>query len=545
MDSSSSPSVNIDEADDLLDINLIIHMKSLISLMKQTLCSECNCLWDGSPSIKTRNGLYMHVEFVCSNCGCITHLYSSPQVRDGRRREINARLELGATLCGLGYHGIIKLLGALNLPPPTQQQKYSETQEVILNYVEKCQEQSMIAAVEEAIAETGGARELTVSGDGAWLTRGHTSVHGVSALCSTTKRPKFLDTTWSSKKCIKCQGSSGGMEKEMIHEMFCRSLAKYNTRYVSYVGDGDAKVHKYLVDNPPYPDIDIKKLEDTNHFAKRMLNRIMKIKRENKNKILSDGKRFSGKGRMTDGHVIKFKIYFAKAIRENKTDLNKLYQSSWAIFNHHYSTNEEPMHDWCDPKWCKYLQAESLGQSFSCSKISIPRACLDMIKPVFEELCSHTSLARVVDGGTQNANEAYHSLLWTMIPKHRYCSSKILRTGLGLSTIIFNEGYEALNKIFTSIFLSMGYYSTQCLRKLDVLRSSRTSKTKNKHLKRAKTTTTVAASTASTESDEFPYTPNEENYDSIVNDITLELNDIALELSDDDITDVYEAGGDD
>ncbi|CAF1283914.1 unnamed protein product [Rotaria sordida] len=248
---------------------------------------------------------------------------------------------------------------------------------------------------------------------------------------------------------------------------------------------------------------------------------------------------------MTDGHVIKFKIYFAKAIRENKTDLNKLHQSSWAIFNHHYSTNEEPMHDWCDPKWCKYLQAESLGQSCSCSKISIPRACLDMIKPVFEELCSHTSLARVVGGGSQNANEAYHSLLWTMVPKHRYCSSTTLRTGLGLSTIIFNEGYEALNKIFTSIFLSMGYYSTQCLRKLDVLRSSRTSKTKNKHLKRAKTTTTVAASTASTESDEFPYTPNEENYDSIVNDITLELNDIALELSDDDITDVYEAGGDD
>ena len=39
--------------------------------------------------------------------------------------------------------------------------------------------------------------------------------------------------------------------------------------------------------------------------------------------------------------------------------------------------------------------------------------------------------------------------------------------------------------------------------------------------------------------------PNEENFDSIVNDITLELNDIALELSDGDITNIYEAGGDD
>ncbi|CAF4754032.1 unnamed protein product [Rotaria sp. Silwood2] len=85
----------------------------------------------------------------------------------------------------------------------------------------------------------------------------------------------------------------------------------------------------------------------------------------------------------------------------------------------------------------------------------------------------------------------------------------------------------------------MGYYSTQSLRKLDVLRNSRTSQTKNKHLKRAKTATTVAASTASAESDgEIAYTPNEENLDSFVNDIT-------LEPSDGDITDIYEAGGDD
>lgn len=134
-----------------------------------------------------------------------------------------------------------------------------------------------------------------------------------------------------------------------------------------------------------------------------------------------------------------------------------------------------------------------------------------------------------------------------MVPKHRYCSSMTLRIGLGLSTIVYNEGYTALNKLFTSIFSSTDYYSTQCLRKLDILRNSRTSQTKNRHLKRAKTTTTTAAaSTASTESDDgIVHNPNEENYDSFVNNITLELNDIDLELSDHDITDTYEAGGDD
>ncbi|CAF1041440.1 unnamed protein product [Rotaria sordida] len=381
-----------DNADDMMNFYLIIHMQSLILLLKQTLCSECNNYWNGSASIKQRDGLYMHIEFMCSNCRFITHLHSSPQIPNTRRREINIRLEIGGILCGLSHGGVMKFLGALNLPPPVQEQRYSEAQQFIWNYVTKAQEESMTAAVEEAIVEGGGMRELTVSGDGAWPTRGYSSVHGIAALCSTTSHPKVLDVTWSSKKCSKCQGaeslryanpdlflifqenhdcqlnyagSSGGMEKEMIHEMFCRSLPKYNIKYTSYIGDGDAKVHKYLVDNPSYSDVNIKKIEDTNHFAKRMLTRIMKIKKENANKILSDGKRFSGKGRMTDAQAVKFKIYFAKAIRENKTDLNKLYQRSWAIFKHHYSTDEQPMHEWCDLRWCKYLQATANGEKFN------------------------------------------------------------------------------------------------------------------------------------------------------------------------------------
>ena len=89
-----------------------------------------------------------------------------------------------------------------------------------------------------------------------------------------------------------------------------------------------------------------------------MLNRIKRIKEENKGQLLSDGKRFSDKGRMSDAHTVKFKIYIAKAICESKSDLDKLYKRSWAIFKHQYSTDREPMDNWCDPQWCKYLQAK-------------------------------------------------------------------------------------------------------------------------------------------------------------------------------------------
>ncbi|CAF3322491.1 unnamed protein product [Rotaria socialis] len=509
----------------------------------------------------------------------------------GRRHEINIRLAIGSTLCGLGRDGVMKLLGALNLPPPIQEHKYREAQEFVLDYIEKAQEQSMATAVEEAVAAAGGVRDLVVSGDGAWLTRGYSSLHGIAALCSTTANPKVIDTTWSSKNCSKClgaeslrhtnfdlfstfqenhecqlnftgtfyelytnllfiislsnTGASGAMEKLMIHEMFCRSLSKYKIKYISYVGDGDAKVHNFLTNNPPYSGVTIKKLEDTNHFAKRMLSRIKKIKQESKGKTLSDGKRFSGKGRMTDAHAIKFKIYFAKAIRESKTDLDKLYKKSWAIFNHHYSTDREPMHDWCDSQWCKYLQADLKGEQYQHnSKLAIPRACLDLIKPAFEELCSPTSLARVIGGGSQNANEAFHSLLWTMVPKHRFCSTTILRIGLGLSTIIYNDGYDSLDKLFTNVFSSAGYYSVECFSRLGMMRKYATSKVKKRRQKSKTTpvTITTAASANSSSSgsddDEIPFIHPNTNSVNLTQDL------MDLQLTDDESNSDYEPGGD-
>ncbi len=163
---------------------------------------------------------------------------------------------------------------------------------------------------------------------------------------------------------------------------------------------------------------------------------------------------------------------------------------------------------------------------------TIPRACLDLIKPVFEELCSATSLARVIGGGSQNCNEAFHSLLWTMVPKHRYCSSKILR----------NNGYESLDKLFTNIFSSMGYYSAECFNRLDAMRKPSTEKVKKRRIKRAKPTgaAATAINTSSSESDdEVPFFQNDSN----LADISNELN--ALELLEDEAYMDYEPEGDD
>ncbi|CAF5175259.1 unnamed protein product [Rotaria magnacalcarata] len=201
------------------------------------------------------------------------------------------------------------------------------------------------------------------------------------------------------------------------------------------------------------------------------------------------------------------------------------------------------MHDWCDVQWCKYLQAKLNGRTYyHNSKSNIPRSCLDMIKPVFHELCSKTSLARVIGGGSQNVNEAFHSLLRTMAPKHRFCSSTILRTALGLSTIIYNDGYDSLEKLFADVFSSVGYFSAECFSRLGTMRKSsalklakRRSRTKTKNV----ATTTTAADISGSESDDgMLLIPN--NKDSL--DITQDI--MALALSDNDTNSDYEPGGD-
>ncbi|CAF2146983.1 unnamed protein product, partial [Rotaria magnacalcarata] len=46
------------------------------------------------------------------------------------------------------------------------------------------------AAVEAVVTYAGSSRDLIVSEDAGWLTRGFSSLHGIAALCSATGKPK-------------------------------------------------------------------------------------------------------------------------------------------------------------------------------------------------------------------------------------------------------------------------------------------------------------------------------------------------------------------
>ncbi|CAF3125948.1 unnamed protein product [Rotaria socialis] len=124
------------------------------------------------------------------------------------------------------------------------------------------------------------------------------------------------------------------MEVAGIHRLFARSKMLCNVKYAHYIGDGDAKVFLKLISDPPYEDVSITKIEDVNHFSKKMLHRLQKIA-ESLKKTNIDGKLgIRGSGRMTKKMMINFKHYYRLAIVRNKTNLDDMVRAVWAIWKH-------------------------------------------------------------------------------------------------------------------------------------------------------------------------------------------------------------------
>ncbi|CAF5066716.1 unnamed protein product, partial [Rotaria sp. Silwood1] len=257
----------------------------LFSLMCKTNCQSCKNRWNGEMNINK-----------CEE--------TSPKVVGSDHRDINVRSQIGGHLCGIRYAELPKLMGAMNLPSPIQEQIYSKWDKNLLLSIKSFSNRSMTRAVNEAV----------------------TARHGAAALLSCNTTPEVLDIETCSKTCNVCMGalaikksnpakcndvirshhceknynkSSGTIEAHAVLNMFKRSVSKYGIYYTSYVGDGDSKTFTILSNETPYPGKVIKKIEDLNHFSKRMKRQLETKKREYERQTLSDDKTIGGKSRLS------------------------------------------------------------------------------------------------------------------------------------------------------------------------------------------------------------------------------------------------------
>ncbi|CAF3884014.1 unnamed protein product, partial [Rotaria sp. Silwood1] len=148
-----------------LDRYSIIQNQVLLSLIFKTNCEACRNRWSGNMNINKREGLFLILSFQCSICQNIITIETSPKIVASDRRDINVRSKISGHLCGIRHAGLVKLMGALNLPSPIQDERYSKWDRNLLIVVKSSTGRSMKKAVEETVAAENGT-ELMVSGDG-------------------------------------------------------------------------------------------------------------------------------------------------------------------------------------------------------------------------------------------------------------------------------------------------------------------------------------------------------------------------------------------
>ncbi|XP_011687372.1 PREDICTED: uncharacterized protein LOC105449700 [Wasmannia auropunctata] len=320
--------------------------------------------------------------------------------------------------------------------------------------------------------------EITVSGDGTWKKRGFNSLFGIttligkytskvvdlvvkSAYCHACKlweskcgTPEYL--IWLDEHVEECttnhEGSAGKMEVDAVKEMFQRSWELSQVKYAQYIGDGDSKTFKALLDINVYgDDLQVKKKECVGHVEKRMGSRLRNIKKSRK---------LGGKNKLTDTLIKKITIYYGLAIRRHSDSVENMYNAVWAIFHHKISTNKNPQHMYCPvgpDSWCKWRVAESNNTLDEFDhEPALHEDVQQALKPIFEDLSSRELLERCLGGETQNNNESFNSTVWRLAPKHLHCGAKVIEIAAYLATGIFNEGFYAILKTMTTIGIIVG-----------------------------------------------------------------------------------------
>ena len=98
----------------------------------------------------------------------------------------------------------------------------------------------------------------------------------------------------------------------------------------------------------------------------------------------------------------------------------------------------------------------------------LPPAVKGIMQPIFNDLSNTELLKGCVNLQTQNQNESFHHLLWSIIPKDQYQSPQVMKLGVNLAVLLFNTGYNhTITKLYTALGLSISSNARMSLCKID------------------------------------------------------------------------------
>ncbi|XP_076664576.1 uncharacterized protein LOC143366957 [Andrena cerasifolii] len=248
-------------------------------------------------------------------------------------------------------------------------------------------------------------------------------------------------------------GSAGKMEVDGIVEMIQRSVQLHQLKYVIYIGDGDCKTYKGIVDSQPYgPDITILKKEYIGHIQKRMGNRLRNIKKAKEG--------LGERGKLTANLIDKLTKHYGLAIRRNYNSVEDTRNAIWATYQHKCSTDKNSQHNYCPPgseSWCLWQRAKAEDNlNTFVHELPLHPDVQAAIKPTHEELATAEHLERCLGGFSQNLNESLNCKIWKIAPKISICGSEIVNIAAYFAACTFNDGASSILQILKKLNILIG-----------------------------------------------------------------------------------------
>ena len=477
----------------------LIDLTVLAQIFEWLLCPVCKSNVTLVEDLESKMGFATALRICCTKATC---KFSKPfftSTKNGQFFEVNRRTVLAAREIGVGYKGLVKFSGVLNMPLPMSKNAYRGIVKSLESAAEHVAERSMAVAASETKenyeAEIDGVADIGVSGDGTWRKRGFKSSIGIHTIMSIVSG-KILDIEIMSKECRAClinkrkegtpefdewwedhqhechinfHGSSGKMDPAGCVSIFNRSIDKHACRYTEFLGDGDCKAHNQLIADKVYGGKEVKKLECIGHIQKRMGSRLRSLKKRWGTAKLTDGKSIGGKGRLTDKLIDSLQVYYGKAIRANCHSVPEMKDAVMAIWNHTKSTDKDPYHHLCPTgkdSWCGFQRDIANGTS-SYKHNPLPTAVANEIKATFVALSDDNLLNSCLHGGTQNQNECFNALIWQRAPKTSHSGLTTVQLAAYLAIGHFNDGCKTITSVLEEQGINPGYHCVKLCQKAD------------------------------------------------------------------------------
>ena len=203
------------------------------------------------------------------------------------------------------------------------------------------------------------------------------------------------------------------------------SIKNNQMKYSRMLSDGDAKTSLHLSNVSPYP---VTKEECINHISKRMttgLNNLIKTYRARKKSL--GGRKM---GALTSNTITVLSSYYRNAIAKNLDSVEQIKRAINTSLLHYTSTDKKSCHHECPVgknSWCFYNKSLAKGEqpkTHENMSVVLNQEVFKALKPLYKRLSDEELLKRCTRGGTQNANESLHSLIWRTCPKEIFVSKK-------------------------------------------------------------------------------------------------------------------------